>query len=204
MQLEKSAEAIVEHTARRAESFSQGAVWDISMNVVRQQGITKQLSLFQQVGSVIRPVDFGEAGSGSETKEEQQAFTATDRQRALTQNLMERVVHPSNMVSKDGFDQPNQQVLVVKQLKETAGYVERMPGGVRGGGREAPLYSIAKPLNRPNKMQAQLIDSKVVTKERKKDFKICRISRFRYPIRGRLWSHRCHFGILVVPFVNNS
>lgn len=67
------------------------------MNVVRQQGITKQLSLFEQVGSVIRPVDFGEAGSGSETKEEQQAFTATDRQRALTQNLMERVVHPSNM-----------------------------------------------------------------------------------------------------------
>ncbi len=97
MQLEKSAEAIVEHTARRAESFSQGAVWDISMNVVRQQGITKQLSLFEQVGSVIRPADFGEAGSGSETKEEQQAFTATDRQRALTQNLMERVVHPSNM-----------------------------------------------------------------------------------------------------------
>ena len=46
------------------------------------------------------------------------------------------------MVSKDGVDQPNQQVLVVKQLKETAGYVERMPGGVRGGGREAPLYSI--------------------------------------------------------------
>ena len=46
------------------------------------------------------------------------------------------------MVSKDGIDQPNQQVLAVKQLKETAGYVERMPGGVRGGGREAPLYSI--------------------------------------------------------------
>ena len=48
------------------------------------------------------------------------------------------------MVSKDGVDQPNQQVLAVKQLKETAGYVERMPGGVRGGGREAPLYSIFK------------------------------------------------------------
>ena len=48
------------------------------------------------------------------------------------------------MVSKDGIDQPNQQVLAVKQLKETAGYVERMPGGVRGGGREAPLYSIVR------------------------------------------------------------
>jgi RNA-directed DNA polymerase len=57
----------------------------------------KQLSLFEQVGSVIRPVDFGEAGSGSETNEEQQASTAMDQQRALTQNLMERVVLPSNL-----------------------------------------------------------------------------------------------------------
>jgi hypothetical protein len=54
------------------------------MNVERQQGITEQLSLFEQVGSVIRPVDFGEAGSGSETNEEQQAFTAKDQKRALT------------------------------------------------------------------------------------------------------------------------
>lgn len=67
------------------------------MDVERQQGIMKQLSLFEQVGSVIRPVDFGEAGSGSETNEEQQAFTAMDQQRALTQNLMERVVLPSNL-----------------------------------------------------------------------------------------------------------
>ena len=43
---------------------------------------------------------------------------------------------------KDGIDQPNQQVFVVKRLKETAGYVQSMPGGVRGRGREAPLYSI--------------------------------------------------------------
>ena len=67
------------------------------MDVERQQGIMKQLNLFEQVGSVIRPVDFGEAGSGSETNEEQQAFTAMDQQRALTQNLMERVVLPSNL-----------------------------------------------------------------------------------------------------------
>ena len=67
------------------------------MDVERQQGIMKQLSLFEQVGSVIRLVDFGEAGSGSETNEEQQAFTAMDQQRALTQNLMERVVLPSNL-----------------------------------------------------------------------------------------------------------
>lgn len=67
------------------------------MSVERQQGITEQMSLFEQVGSVIRPVDFGDAGSGSETNEEPQAFTAVDRQRALTQNLMERVVLPSNL-----------------------------------------------------------------------------------------------------------
>lgn len=67
------------------------------MSVLRQQGITEQLSLFEQVGSVIRPVDFGEAGSGSETNEAQQAFTAVDQQRALTQDLMERVVLPSNL-----------------------------------------------------------------------------------------------------------
>jgi len=85
------------------------------MDVERQQGIMKQLNLFEQVGSVIRPVDFGEAGSGSETNEEQQAFTAMGQQRALT---------------------------YVKRLKETAVYVERMPGGVRGGGREASPYSM--------------------------------------------------------------
>ncbi|BBO68232.1 hypothetical protein DSCA_21620 [Desulfosarcina alkanivorans] len=67
------------------------------MNVERQQGITEQLSLFEQVGSVIRPVDFGEAGSGSGTSEEQQAFAAVAQQRALTQDLMERVVLPSNL-----------------------------------------------------------------------------------------------------------
>jgi len=67
------------------------------MNVERQQGITEQLSLFEQEGSVMRPVDFGEAGSGSETNEERQSFTAVDQQRALTQNLMERVVLPSNL-----------------------------------------------------------------------------------------------------------
>jgi RNA-directed DNA polymerase len=67
------------------------------MSVERQQGITEQLSLFEQVGSVIRPVDFGEAGSGSETNEEQQALTAVEQQRALTQDLMERIVLPSNL-----------------------------------------------------------------------------------------------------------
>ena len=46
------------------------------------------------------------------------------------------------MVRKGWNNKPNQQVFVVEPLEETAGYVARTPGGVRGGGREAPLYSI--------------------------------------------------------------
>ena len=46
------------------------------------------------------------------------------------------------MVREGWTDQSDQQVFVVEQLKETAGYVERMPGGVREGGREASPYSI--------------------------------------------------------------
>ena len=38
-------------------------------------------------------------------------------------------------------------------------------------------------LGRPDKMQASVIDAKVVAKERKKDFEISRVSRFRYRTR---------------------
>ena len=38
-------------------------------------------------------------------------------------------------------------------------------------------------LIRPDKMQARVIDANVVAKERKKDFEISRISRFRYRTR---------------------
>jgi REP element-mobilizing transposase RayT len=38
-------------------------------------------------------------------------------------------------------------------------------------------------INRPDKMQAKIIDTKVVAKERKKQFEISRISRFRYRTR---------------------
>ena len=57
----------------------------------------KQLTLFEQKGAVIRPVAFGEGGTGSEAVEERQAFTARAHQRALTENLMERIVSPSNL-----------------------------------------------------------------------------------------------------------
>jgi hypothetical protein len=49
------------------------------------------------------------------------------------------------MVPADGTHQLDQQVFVVNTLKETAVYVERMPGGVRGGGREAsPLLDVCQ------------------------------------------------------------
>ena len=38
-------------------------------------------------------------------------------------------------------------------------------------------------ISRPDKIQAKVIDDKVVAKERKKDFEISRISRFRYRTR---------------------
>jgi len=57
----------------------------------------EQLELFEQVGSVIRPVTFGEDAIGSEVSEERQAITAVEQQRALTQQLMERIVAPSNL-----------------------------------------------------------------------------------------------------------
>jgi len=38
-------------------------------------------------------------------------------------------------------------------------------------------------ISRPDKMQAKVIDDKVVAKERKKDFAISRIRRFRYRTR---------------------
>lgn len=57
----------------------------------------KQLALFEQKGAVIRPVAFGEGGTGSGAVGERQPFTAGDHQRALTENLMERIVSPSNL-----------------------------------------------------------------------------------------------------------
>ena len=61
------------------------------------------------------------------------------------------------MVPADGTHQLDQQVFVVNTLKETAVYVERMPGGVRGGGREAPLYSIGLRSNVSNANNAVVL-----------------------------------------------
>ena len=76
MRLEKSAEAIVDHTGRRAESFSPRS----SLSHLDERGAAARYN-----GSVIRPADFREAGSGSEMSEEQQAFTAMEQVTSLDQ-----------------------------------------------------------------------------------------------------------------------
>jgi hypothetical protein len=48
--------------------------------------------------------------------------------------------------------------------------------------RDGYVYE-AGTLDRPDKMQAKVIDAKVVAKERKKDFEISRFSRFRHRTR---------------------
>ena len=78
-------------TVEGPNPLAQGAVWAISQIVEQQQGIMEQLELFEQVGSVIRPVTIGDDAIGSEVNEERQAVTAVEQQRALTQQLMERV-----------------------------------------------------------------------------------------------------------------
>ncbi|CAB1062863.1 hypothetical protein D1BOALGB6SA_7645 [Olavius sp. associated proteobacterium Delta 1] len=45
------------------------------------------------------------------------------------------------------------------------------------------IYYEAGAINRPDKLQVKVIDGKVVAKERKKEFEISRISRFRYRTR---------------------
>lgn len=67
------------------------------MRVEQQQRKQEQLRLFKEAGAIVRPVVFGKDGIGSETNEEPQALTAMEQQRALTLNLMERIIHPSNM-----------------------------------------------------------------------------------------------------------
>ena len=47
-------------------------------------------------------------------------------------------------------------------------------------------------INRPDKMQAKVIDDKVVAKERKKEFEINRINCFRYPFHEKSYNLICH------------
>ncbi len=68
------------------------------MSVERQQGRAYQGDLFD--GALLKALGHrapGDGGTGAGTTEERQALAALDRQRALTQGLMERVAASANL-----------------------------------------------------------------------------------------------------------
>ena len=67
------------------------------MGVEQQQGTWTQLSLFELEGDSVRPDASGEGGTGPAAYEEWQALTASNRERALTGDLMERVCERENL-----------------------------------------------------------------------------------------------------------
>jgi RNA-directed DNA polymerase len=67
------------------------------MDVEQQQGTWTQLSLFEVKEGSVCPGASGEGGTESAAREEWQASTASNRERALTGNLMERVCERENL-----------------------------------------------------------------------------------------------------------
>jgi RNA-directed DNA polymerase len=78
--------------------LKQGAVWINSMSVERQQSGTYQGDLFDEaLMKALRHGAPGDGGTGAGACAEPQALTAVEQQRALTQDLMERVVASANL-----------------------------------------------------------------------------------------------------------
>ena len=67
------------------------------MGVERQQGASYQLSLFAGAEDDVRHGVGGDGGTRSAAYEEPQASTASDRERALTSDLMERICERANL-----------------------------------------------------------------------------------------------------------
>jgi len=67
------------------------------MGAKRQQGTEYQPSLFRDMEDSVRPGAGGEGGTGASAYEEQQTSTASEQDRALTQNLMEEVCKRDNL-----------------------------------------------------------------------------------------------------------
>ncbi len=68
------------------------------MSVERQQGRDYQLDLFDEaLLKALRHGASGDGGTGTGAREEPQALTASAQQRALTQDLMERVASSANL-----------------------------------------------------------------------------------------------------------
>ena len=67
------------------------------MSVEHQEGMWYQLSLWEQRMDDVRHGAGGEGGTGAGANEEGQAPTASERERALTQDLMERICERGNL-----------------------------------------------------------------------------------------------------------
>ena len=67
------------------------------MSVEQQQGTWYQLSLFERRADDVRHGAGGKGGTGAAASEERQTFTASERERALTSDLMERVCERGNL-----------------------------------------------------------------------------------------------------------
>jgi len=67
------------------------------MGVERQQGMAYQPDLFDGSTDDVRPGAGGEGGTGPAACEESQAPTVSERKRALTGALMERVCERENL-----------------------------------------------------------------------------------------------------------
>ena len=67
------------------------------MGAKRQQGTEYQPSLFRDMEDSVRPGAGGEGGTGASAYEERQTSTASEQDRALTQDLMEEVCKRDNL-----------------------------------------------------------------------------------------------------------
>lgn len=82
---------------RRAESKDARNAWKNSMRAKRQQGGAYQRRLFADDAEPPCPDQGGEDGIQPARPEESQPCTASDRTRALTVDLMERVCERDNL-----------------------------------------------------------------------------------------------------------
>lgn len=96
---EKSAEAVVAHARGEGlNSAAKGSSLDRSMSVQRQQVSVAQGDLLDEaLRAALCPGDGGKGGTGPAQREEPQAPTAWDQERALTQHLMEAVSSSTNL-----------------------------------------------------------------------------------------------------------
>jgi RNA-directed DNA polymerase len=123
------------------------------MGVERQQGGGYQLDLFDEaLRKALRHEATGDGGTGAGADEEPQALTALERQRALTQGLMERVVSSANLNQaykrvKANKGAPGADGMTVQDLRpwladHKDGLVARL---VRGDYRPQPVRGVTIP-----------------------------------------------------------